>query len=68
MPDLGDGTLTWLDAPADVLHFRRGSVACLVNLSAVDVAVPAGSRVLLASGPVDRAVAPDTAVWLASDA
>jgi alpha-glucosidase len=66
---LGDGTLRWLDAGPDVLHFARGAgLSCLVNLSTEPVTPPAGSRVLLASDPltVDGALPQDTAVWLQS--
>ena len=68
-PALGDGTLAWVDAPADVLHFRREpGFSCVVNLSAEAVPLPPRSRVLLASTPVDAAVPPDVTVWLAHDA
>jgi alpha-glucosidase len=64
---LGDGSVSWLEAPPGVLAFARGSrFACVVNLSAASVTLPSHDRVLLASGPVsDRLLAPDTAVWLA---
>ncbi|MFF4954927.1 glycoside hydrolase family 13 protein [Streptomyces chattanoogensis] len=64
---LGDGSLTWLDAPAGVLAFRREpGFACIVNLSAEPYRLPEHDAVLLASGPVeDGRLAPDTAVWLA---
>ncbi|MFG3302749.1 glycoside hydrolase family 13 protein [Micromonospora chersina] len=63
---LGDGGLTWLPAPDQVLAFARDSgFACLVNLSAVAVPLPAHERLLLASGPLDDdRLPPDTAVWL----
>jgi len=66
-PALGDGALSWLDAPAGVLAFERGDeFACVVNLSSVDVELPAHERVLLQSGPLeDGLLPPDTAVWLA---
>lgn len=65
-PALGDGTLTWLPAPPQVLAFaREPGFACLVNLGAEAVALPAHDRVLLASGPLhDDRLPPDTAVWL----
>ncbi|AJT70064.1 hypothetical protein T261_8471 [Streptomyces lydicus] len=64
---LGDGSLTWLDAPAGVLAFtREPGFACIVNLSADPYRLPEHDAVLLASGPVeDGRLAPDTAVWLA---
>ncbi|QDY08029.1 glycoside hydrolase family 13 protein [Micromonospora sp. HM134] len=65
-PALGDGTLTWLPAPARVLAFaREPGFACLVNLGAEAVALPGYDRMLLASGPLDDdRLPPDTAVWL----
>ncbi|MEU7301567.1 glycoside hydrolase family 13 protein [Streptomyces sp. NPDC007206] len=66
-PALGDGTLTWLDTPADVLAFRRDpGFLCVVNLSAEPYELPAHSAVLLTSGPVENGrLAPDQAAWLA---
>ncbi|MFD2765359.1 glycoside hydrolase family 13 protein [Micromonospora eburnea] len=62
---LGDGTLTWLPAPDRVLAFgREPGFACLVNLSDTAVPLPDHDRLLLASGPVDDRLPPDTAVWL----
>ena len=66
LPELGDGPFTWLDAPEGALAFARGdSFACVVNVSAANVAVPAGAEVLLASGPLgaDGTVPVDAAVW-----
>ncbi len=67
-PALGDGTLSWLGSPSDVLHFARSpGFACMVNLSAVPVPLPADARVLLASAPrADGRLAPDAAAWLAT--
>ncbi|MFG2167553.1 glycoside hydrolase family 13 protein [Micromonospora chersina] len=63
---LGDGGLTWLPAPDQVLAFARDpGFVCLVNLSATAVPLPAHERLLLASGPLDDdRLPPDTAVWL----
>jgi len=65
-PALGDGTMRWLDAPAEVLAFYRGpSFACVLNMSSADVPLPTHDSVLLASGPlVDGLLPPDSAVWL----
>ena len=66
-PALGDGTLAWSDDyPGHVLYFtREPGFGCLVNLSAEPVELPAGTRVLVASGPLsDGKVPPDTSVWL----
>ncbi|OIK07852.1 glycoside hydrolase family 13 protein [Streptomyces monashensis] len=66
-PALGDGTLTWLDAPTAVLAFRREpGFVCVVNLSAEPYPLPDHTRVLLTSEPVaDGHLAPDQAAWLA---
>ncbi|NEB02583.1 glycoside hydrolase family 13 protein [Streptomyces sp. SID13726] len=66
-PALGDGTLTWLDAPAGVLALRREpGFVCVVNLSSEPYPLPSHTSVLLTSGPVqDGRLAPDQAAWLA---
>ncbi|MEV4753711.1 glycoside hydrolase family 13 protein [Micromonospora sp. NPDC049559] len=65
-PALGDGELRWLPAPEAVLAYARGDdFACVVNLSAAPVRLPAHREVLLASGPLDGDLLPvDTAAWL----
>jgi alpha-glucosidase len=66
-PALGEGEMAWLDGlPDGAIGFTRDpGFACLVNVSAASVAVPAGWSVLLASSPLDSGgLAPDTAVWL----
>ncbi|HEY5833059.1 glycoside hydrolase family 13 protein [Streptomyces sp.] len=69
-PALGDGTMRWLASPKDTLVFtREPGFVCAVNLSAEPWPLPAGSRALLASGPLDDGRLPqDTAVWLAPGA
>lgn len=52
-----------VDAGTDVLCFRRGPITVLVNCGAEPVPLPEG-EVLMASGPVDGALPPDTAVWV----
>ncbi|MGW0208035.1 glycoside hydrolase family 13 protein [Streptomyces sp. NPDC003233] len=66
-PALGDGTLTWLDAPAGVLAFRRDpGFVCVVNLSTEPYPLPDHTAVLLTSEPLeDGRLAPDQAAWLA---
>ncbi|MDG9709353.1 glycoside hydrolase family 13 protein [Streptomyces sp. DH10] len=66
-PALGDGTMTWQDAPEGVLSFsREPGFACLVNLSTEPCKLPAHSELLLTSGPLqDGLLGPDQAVWLA---
>ncbi|MFE6689164.1 alpha-amylase family glycosyl hydrolase [Streptomyces sp. NPDC057743] len=58
--------LSWLPAPDGVLAFRwADSLSCWVNLTARRLPLPAGRRVLLASGPLpDGYLPPDTAAWL----
>ncbi|ANS62846.1 alpha-glucosidase [Streptomyces lincolnensis] len=66
-PALGDGTITWQDAPAGVLAFHREpGFLCVVNLSDDAYQLPEHTAILLASGPVaDGRVEPEHAVWLA---
>lgn len=52
-----------VEAGEHVLCFRRGPVTVLVNCGTDPVALPEG-RVLMASGPVDGTLPPDTAVWI----
>jgi alpha-glucosidase len=65
-PALGAGRMSWVPAAPGVLHFtREPGFACLVNLSAEAVEVPAGTEVLLASAPLAAGAVPvDAAVWL----
>jgi alpha-glucosidase len=60
----GDGAVTWRPSDPGVLAFTRGpGLTCMVNLTEEIVALPAG-EVLLASGPLDQGLPPDTAVWI----
>ncbi|MGC7095538.1 glycoside hydrolase family 13 protein [Amycolatopsis lurida] len=62
---LAEGELHWLDQAPDVLAFRRGSFACLLNFSAEPVSLPEHREVLLSSSPLEDGNLPaDTAVWL----
>lgn len=69
--ELGDGTLEWLDAPANTLAFTRpggpdgGRFQSWTNLGSEPVALPAG-EVLLASDELtgDGRLPADTTVWL----
>jgi alpha-glucosidase len=69
-PGLGDGPMTWFPAGDDVLAFHRGpQFACVVNLSARPVPLPAHDAVLLTSGPLAGPDLPtDTAAWLRTTA
>jgi alpha-glucosidase len=63
---LGDGTMSWLDSPPEVLVFRRDpGFVCAVNLGETLWQLPDHKLLLLASEPVlDEKLAPDSAVWL----
>ncbi|WSQ08851.1 glycoside hydrolase family 13 protein [Streptomyces sp. NBC_01231] len=65
-PALGDGTMTWLDAPAGVLAFSRDpGLACVVNLSTEAYQLPDHASILLAGCPISEGLLePDHAVWL----
>lgn len=65
-PALGDGELTWLESGTDQLAFtREPGFGFVANLGDKPVTLPSGSRIILASGPLDDALLPtDTAVWL----
>jgi len=77
-PELGEGTLAWLESPPGTLAFARGAdgagegtLVCAVNLNPEPVELPAFGALLLASGPVtaDGAtvrLGPDTAAWWAA--
>jgi alpha-glucosidase len=52
-----------LDLGADVLAFRRGPLTVVLNCGAAAVELPEG-ELLMASGPVDGKLLPDTAAWL----
>ena len=61
----GPEPLEWREAPDGVLAFARGTTLVWVNFGPVDVALPAGMRVVVRSGPCPDGVLPvDTAAWL----
>jgi alpha-glucosidase len=51
-------------AEADLLELRRGDLRVLLNAGSSDVPLPADAQVLIASGPIEGTLPPDTAVWL----
>ena len=63
---LGQGSIRQLDGYADgVVAFANGDVTVVTTVGDVTVDLPAGARVLLASGPLDGDRVPtDTTVWL----
>ena len=64
--ELGDGTLSWLDAPAGAIAFGRGpGFVCIVNVSADPVVPPDGSTLLLASSRLtdDGRIPADGTAW-----
>ena len=63
-PDLTQSEFAWLDGlPLTCLGFRRGDLICLCNFGPASCDLPDG-EVLLASGPCEHGLAPDTAVWI----
>ncbi|MFJ7779706.1 glycoside hydrolase family 13 protein [Streptomyces yangpuensis] len=69
LPQLGDGTLRWLDAPAQVLAIARGDgLICAVNFGTEPVPAPVPGTPLLASGPCPDGTLPAaTAAWWAGE-
>ncbi|MGW3040160.1 glycoside hydrolase family 13 protein [Kitasatospora sp. NPDC001159] len=65
LPQLGEGTLRWLEAPPGVLAFVRGEgLVCAVNFGDTPAPAPVPSPPLLASGPCgDGVLPPATAAW-----
>ncbi len=60
---VGEPLLTWVDAPAHVLAFRRGDVECWTAFGE-SAALPDG-EVLVASAPLPPGILPaDTTVWV----
>ncbi len=63
---LGDGALEWLELPPGALGFtREPGFACVVNVSAEHLVLPAGYDVLLATTDlVDGGLPTDSSAWL----
>jgi alpha-glucosidase len=59
------GAQVTVEVSGDVLTLRRGSLTVLLNCGTTPAPVPTGD-LLIASGPVDGDVPPDTAVWVRS--
>ena len=68
-PGLGDGPMTWLPSPRDVIAFARGDLICVVNFGREPIELPPHADVVLTSGPLAGGRLPtDTAVWLRGEA
>ncbi|WP_443079975.1 glycoside hydrolase family 13 protein [Streptomyces sp. P9-A2] len=65
LPQLGEGTLRWLETGPDVLAFARADdLVCAVNFGTAPVPAPVPGTPLLASGPCPPGVLPgSTAAW-----
>jgi alpha-glucosidase len=67
-PGLRGEAFAWLEIPgagSQVLAFRRGDVACIVNFGSDPVPLPQHSALLLASGDLPNGQLPtDMAAWL----
>ena len=68
-PDLGDGPMRWLEAPAGLLAFARGGqFVAVANLSSEPVALPVAGELLLASADLDDGrLPPDASAWIRTD-
>jgi alpha-glucosidase len=67
LPHFRSDHFQWRPAPRNVLTFQRGpALRCTANLSHQPVPIPAGTTVLLASGPLTdtKEIPPDTTAWL----
>jgi len=61
---LGQGTLSWVDGPDDVVSFTNGGVLVLTNFGPAPAPLPAGAEVLLSSEPLTGTSVPtDVTVW-----
>ncbi|MFJ3904005.1 glycoside hydrolase family 13 protein [Streptomyces sp. NPDC090025] len=69
LPQLGEGTLRWLEAPPQVLAIARGDgLVCAVNFGSESVPAPVPGSPLLASGPCREGELPGaTAAWWSTD-
>ncbi|HEX5566361.1 MAG TPA: glycoside hydrolase family 13 protein [Streptomyces sp.] len=70
LPQLGEGTLRWLESPPRVLAFERGDgLVCAVNFGTSPVPAPVPGTPLLASGECPDGMLPgSTAAWWITDA
>ncbi|OPF77853.1 alpha-glucosidase [Streptomyces antioxidans] len=52
LPGLGDGSMSWLEAPAGVLALSRPGFVCTLNTLGEEVELPVPGRALLSSAPL----------------
>jgi len=69
LPQLGEGTLRWLESPPGVLAFERGEgLVCAVNFGTSPVPAPVPGTPLLSSGECpDGALPGSTTAWWVTD-
>ncbi|MBL1119261.1 glycoside hydrolase family 13 protein [Streptomyces sp. 110] len=70
LPGLGDGPMSWLDAPAGVLALSRPGLVCTLNTLGEEVELPVPGRALLSSAPLAYqagtvCIPPDSCAWWA---
>ncbi|MEE4594352.1 glycoside hydrolase family 13 protein [Streptomyces sp. DSM 41524] len=70
LPGLGDGPMSWLEAPAGVLALSRPGLVCTLNTLGEEVELPVPGRALLSSAPLAYKagtvrIPPDSCAWWA---
>ncbi|MFC5144059.1 glycoside hydrolase family 13 protein [Streptomyces aureoversilis] len=70
LPGLGDGEMTWLEAPEGVLAFARPGLVCTLNTREEEVAMPVPGRPVLATAALEFTggtvrIPSDSCVWWA---
>lgn len=57
----------FLDAPADVISFRRGRLVVVLNCGSTPTPLPDGELVMCSGEKLGSDLPPDTAAWLLAD-
>ncbi|MBF6048338.1 DUF3459 domain-containing protein [Streptomyces sp. NRRL B-1677] len=70
LPGLGDGEMTWLEAPEGVLAFSRPGLVCTLNTRGEEVGMPVPGRPVLATSALEFTggtvrIPVDSCVWWA---
>ncbi|MCF3104374.1 glycoside hydrolase family 13 protein [Streptomyces roseoverticillatus] len=70
LPGLGDGEMTWLEAPEGVLAFSRPGLVCTLNTGEDEVGMPVPGRPVLATAALEFTggtvrIPSDSCVWWA---